>query len=395
MEKRILIRYGEIGLKGRNRRWFEDQLLANLRKTLNGLPVEIVKTQERILLKPSGTDAEEVWNARELYRRLGRVFGLVSFSPVIKTESKLESITAAAVTLFQEKPARTFKVESRRADKTFPIPSLELSRTLGGLLLDRFPETRVDVHTPELLISVEVRKEAAYIYGESIPGLGGLPVGVAGRCLLLLSGGIDSPVAGWMTMKRGARVEALHFHHYPFTSERAQDKVKELWQVLRNYGAEQTVRVVNIGEIQNEIVKSCPEKFRVTLLRRMMFRIASRIAEREGHLALVTGESIGQVASQTIESMRVINEVTNLPILRPLAGMDKSEIIERAIKIGTYELSIQPYDDCCTLFLPRSPETRPNLENIKKAEQALEIERLVDDAVESLERWDIPLDVLY
>lgn len=397
MEKTILIRYGEIGLKGKNRRLFEDRLVSNMVQTLGDLPVDIIRTGERILLKPRAAEAQgsllgDVGTEKEVYRRLAKVFGIVSFSPVIETEPEFDAIQGAAEHLFQEKKPGTFKVESRRTDKRFPLSSPELSRLLGANLLKKFSMTRVDVHNPELLIKVEVRQGAAYVYGDSTLGPGGLPVGAAGRCLLLLSGGIDSPVAGWMTLKRGARIEALHFHHYPFTSQRSQDKVKDLWGVLRNYGADNTVWAANIGEIQNAIVKNCPEKLRVTLLRRMMLRISSRLARREGHLALVTGESIGQVASQTIESINVINEVTNLPVIRPLAGLDKTEIIERAEKIGTYDLSIQPFDDCCTLFLPKHPETKPTLERVWEAENHLEIERLVEQALETLEKWEIPED---
>ncbi|MBX6396096.1 MAG: tRNA 4-thiouridine(8) synthase ThiI, partial [Alicyclobacillaceae bacterium] len=347
---RLLLREGEAALKGKNRSSFERQFLVNVREALRPFPgARVYRTDGRVLVDVGQNPWREVANA------VTRVFGLVSLSPVRVSGLEWDQVEDAAVELMQsigEKETgdkrtarvRTFKVEARRANKTYPLTSPEISRRLGGALLRRVPGLKVDVHQPDVVLTVEVRPEEVYLFAETIPGPGGLPVGVGGKAMLLLSGGIDSPVAGWMTMKRGVRVEAVHFHSFPFTSERARKKVEDLAAVLAPYGGGVTLHVVHFTEVQKAIRMHCPESLSITIMRRMMVRIAERIANRRHALALVTGESLGQVASQTLESIKAINEAATLPILRPLVGMDKVEIIRYARQIGTYELSIQPYE---------------------------------------------------
>jgi thiamine biosynthesis protein ThiI len=382
----IIARYGEISLKGHNRSEFEKVLVQNMRRAVEPWPgVRVSRSQGRIVIDTGDVPTSPVLTA------LSRVFGLVSLSPVRVAGLSADAIGDEAVALVREAadngemPNRTFKVEVRRANKQFPLKSPELTRQLGGRILKSVPGVRVDVHNPDLTVNVEVRDIEAFVYGRTIPGLGGLPVGASGRVGLLLSGGIDSPVAGWMAMKRGAEVEAIHFHSYPFTSERALQKVESLAQVLADWGGRLRLHVVHFTEVQTEIRKHCPEPLTVTIMRRMMMRIATQIARQRGLLALVTGESLGQVASQTLESMHVIEAVTQLPILRPLIAEDKVDIIRRARQIGTYDISILPYEDCCTVFVPKNPRTRPRLEEAERAEEHLDVENLTARAVERTE----------
>ncbi|HEY8416208.1 MAG TPA: tRNA uracil 4-sulfurtransferase ThiI, partial [Thermaerobacter sp.] len=364
-ERVILVRYGEIGLKGRNRPQFEKALVRQIRRALAGRPgVEVYRTPGRVWVEP-GDDVDGALEA------LQRVFGVVAASPADRVPLDLDAITGAAVTVLGEALAGekgtgegpvTFKVEARRSNKAFPLTSLELNQELGRRLLAANPAVRVDVRRPRITVGVEIRHDAAYVYARSVPGPGGLPVGVTGRACALLSGGIDSPVAVWMAMKRGLTVIPVHFHNPPFTSERSKEKVMDLVRILARWGGPLRLWVVYFTEVQRAIQLDCPPQLTITLMRRMMFRLAERIAAREGALALVTGESLGQVASQTLESIHTISRVTTLPVLRPLIGMDKAEIIDRAKAIGTYDVSILPYEDCCTLFVPSQPATRPRPE---------------------------------
>lgn len=382
----IIARYGEISLKGQNRSEFEKVLVQNMRRAVSPWPgVHVARGQGRIVIETGDHPVDPVLTA------LSRVFGIVSLSPVRSAGLSEEAIGAEAVALVQEAlasgemPRRTFKVEVRRANKRFPIPSPELARRLGGVILKSVPGLHVDVHHPDLTVNVEVRDVEAFVYGRTVPGLGGLPVGVSGKVGLLLSGGIDSPVAGWLAMKRGAQVEAIHFHSYPFTSERALQKVESLAQVLADWGGRVVLHVVHFTEVQTEIRKHCPEPLTITIMRRMMMRIATDIARQRGLLAIVTGESLGQVASQTLESMYTIGSVTRLPILRPLVAEDKVDIIRRARQIGTYDISILPYEDCCTVFVPKNPRTRPKPDEAEAAETHLDVEALTASAVKRTE----------
>ncbi|MFS8514561.1 MAG: tRNA 4-thiouridine(8) synthase ThiI, partial [Planifilum fulgidum] len=378
----ILVRYGELALKGKNRSDFEDRLVRNIRQKLASIPdVKVVKSFGRIFVETDRSHSASV------LRGLGDVFGVVGFSPAERVESDLEAIKEAAVRLVEYRNPfpRTFKVAAKRADKSFPLSSAEINRQVGAHLLRNVKGLRVDVQRPDLTVHVEVRGGHTYVYGDDLPGPGGLPVGTSGKVMLLLSGGIDSPVAGYLSLKRGAELLAVHFHSYPYTSERSRQKVIDLARILTRFAGRIRLHVVPFTEIQTEIRQKCLESYSITVMRRMMFRIAERLARREGALALVTGESLGQVASQTLESMNAINEVVNLPVLRPLIGMDKQEIVSLAKKIGTYETSVLPYEDCCTVFLPRSPKTRPDLETTRKTESRLEVDRLVEAAVEGTE----------
>lgn len=390
----ILVRYGEISLKGGNRRSFEDLLLARVRRALAPFPGAAGERRHGRLLV---TAREQDWPG--VTRALGRVFGVVSFSPALEVARDFEEIQAAALVVLDEAvrdrpgagPAASvsFKVDSRRAEKSFPHTSPEISRLLGAYLLASRAGLRVDVHHPDVTVNVEVR-ERAYVFSESVPGPGGLPVGSAGKVHLLLSGGIDSPVAGWMAMKRGAALEAVHFHSPPFTGDRSREKVIELCRILSGWGGPVTLHVVHFTEAQKEIYEKCPAPLGVPLMRRMMVRIAQSLARSNGGLALVTGESLGQVASQTLESIAVIDAVAALPILRPLIGLDKAEIIEIARRIGTYDTSILPYEDCCALFVARHPRTRPSLGEVEQAEAALDVEALEAGALARTESLGLP-----
>lgn len=378
----LLVRYGEISLKGKNRSDFEQRLLVNIEQALADLPPrQIRKTFGRIFIELKDDLAE-------VKERLQRVFGVVSFSPVAEAPLDLGLIREKALQVLEHTPGQTFKVETKRSYKGFPYKSPEINHLVGGYLLARTGQ-KVDVHNPDRIIHLEIRDDAAYIYSQIIPGPGGLPVGVTGRGVLLLSGGLDSPVAGWLGLKRGLELTALHFHSFPFTSERSKEKVVELCRVLAGFAGSLRLVVAPFTAIQKAIRQSCPEELYVTIMRRMMFRIAEQVAHREGALALLTGESLGQVASQTLESIAVINKVVQLPVLRPVISWDKTEIVELARKIGTYEISIQPYEDCCTLFVPRHPATRPRLEKVEKAEKNLDVKGLMEECLENLEITEI------
>jgi thiamine biosynthesis protein ThiI len=379
---KILIRYGEIALKGKNRRFFEDFLLQNLKQTVRGSAAQIVRLRGRFLAIAPEKERDKIIS------RLSRVFGVVSLSAVQPAALELPAIQAAAAALVQDlapEAPLTFKVEARRSNKSFPLTSPEINRLVGAYILEMIPHLRVDVHNPALRLSIEIGQEEAFLYHDRHSGPGGLPVGVTGKGLLLLSGGIDSPVAGWMAMKRGLAVEAVHFHSFPFTGRRSQEKAADLCRALALYAGEIPLHMVSVTAIQKEIRSRCPEELGILLLRRMMLRAAEKIARRRGLEALITGESLGQVASQTLESMAVIGGASGMLILRPLLGLDKHEIVDRARAVGTYAISIRPFEDCCTLFVPKHPATRPSPKRVEEAEAALDIGGLLEEALAGAE----------
>ena len=381
----ILVRYEEIFLKGLNKPAFEGRLIKNMKKVLNGLgPVDVFKAQSRIYVEPENED----YPLDEAIKRLAGVFGIASVSPVLKLETDKEIIYERSVEMVQNIVKRnrykTVKVETRRADKRFPMNSMEVSRELGGIILQKVPELNVNVTEPDFILHVEIR-EYTYIYSEIVPGVKGLPVGCNGQATLLLSGGIDSPVAGWMVAKRGVRLEAVHFYSYPYTSERAKDKVIRLANILSRYTLGLRLHIVPFTEIQLAINQQCPKEYLTIIMRRFMMKITERIAQQNGSLGLVTGEAIGQVASQTLESLLVTNSAVTMPVYRPCIGMDKNEVVELARKIDTYETSILPYEDCCTVFVAKHPVTKPQLEKTIAYESVLDIEGLIDKALKETE----------
>ncbi len=393
MKKVILVRYGEIVLKGLNRPVFEDKLINNIKKSLLGLgKVNIIKSQARIYIEPQ----TEEYDFDAAIEKLVKVFGIVSVSPVVKIKTDFDVIKQQSLEMVQKlldegnykKTAPSgevsFKVETKRGDKRFPLQSPEISAQLGEYILDNIPALKVDVHHPSFTLYVEVR-ESTYIYSVIIPSNGGLPIGTNGRAMLLLSGGIDSPVAGWMMAKRGVEIEAVHFYSYPYTSERAKDKVVELGKILARYCNRIKLHIVPFTEIQLEINDKCPQDQITIVMRRAMMVISEMLAVKNGAQALITGESMGQVASQTIQSLAVTNAAVKMPVFRPLIGMDKNEVIEIARKIETFETSILPYEDCCTVFVAKHPKTRPRLEEIEKHEAALQLTALIEKAVAGTE----------
>ena len=381
----FLLKMGEMVLKGLNRRTFEERLMGNARRRLQKYGKFRIYSRQSITYvepKEAGCDMDGA------FATLSRLFGVVGLSRAKACEKTPEAILETAKTYLHDDlmAARTFKVESKRSDKTFPLTSIQLSQYVGGELNEAFPHIQADMHHPELTVHVEVRDFAAYVHGDPAPGAGGLPVGVGGKAVSLLSGGIDSPVASWMMAKRGVAQEMVHFFSYPYTSPEAKDKVLTLAQLLTPWCGRLTVHVVPFTKIQEQLRLHCPEALFTLLMRRFMMRISERVAQRVGAHGLITGESLGQVASQTMEAMAVTGQVCTLPVFRPLVGMDKEEIVRTARKIGTFETSILPYEDCCTVFTPRHPKTHPKLEEITEAEAALDIEALVEEAVQGIER---------
>ena len=383
----FLLKYGEIGIKGKNRYLFEDALVRQVRYALKDVDgnFDVHKSQARIYV-----DCEGDYDYEDTVEHLKRVFGLVGICPVVRMEDKgFEELKKDVVAYMAEMyPDRnfTFKVESRRARKSYPKNSMEISRDLGEAILYAFPEIKVDVHHPDVLVNVEVRNEI-YVYSEIIPGAGGMPVGTNGNAMLLLSGGIDSPVAGYMVSKRGVGLEATYFHAPPYTSERAKQKVVDLAKIVARYSGPIKLHVVNFTDIQLYIYDKCPHDELTIIMRRYMMRIAEEFARRDGCLGLVTGESIGQVASQTMQSLAATNDVCTMPVYRPLIGFDKQDIVDVAEKIDTYETSIQPYEDCCTIFVAKHPVTKPNIKVIKRSEEKLqeEIDEMVKKAIDTAE----------
>ncbi len=387
MPVKILVRYGEIALKGKNRSYFEKKLFNNINNSLRGLDAHVTRMHGRFLV--TGPDSGE----NDIIERLSRVFGVVSVSPVATATLDPESVQKKALELLERQPlpGESFKVAARRSNKSFPLTSPELNRIIGAGILKEHPGLRVDLHNPSFQVFIEIGEREAYLYHNSTAGPGGLPLGATGRALLLLSGGIDSPAAGWMAMKRGLELEALHFHSHPFTSRRSREKVIDLCRALSLFCSRITLHLVSVTAIQKEILDCCPPELGIILLRRMMMRIAEMISRSRGLQALVTGESLGQVASQTLESIIVIDSVTSMLILRPLIGMDKHDIVRLAEKTGTYEISIRPYEDCCTLFLPRRPATRPRIEKVLEAEAPLDLDGLAGAAFNSAETEHIEM----
>lgn len=377
----ILIRYGEISLKGKNIKMFINKLLENIKKQLKDFPdVKVKRTQGRMFVLLNGQEPEPV------VERLKNIFGIHSLSLAIKVNSNINEIKEAALYALQkEEDVKTFKITAKRIDKNFPIRSMDLNKELGGHLLRNTEGITVDVHDPDVEIRVEIRNDATYITSSTVYGLGGLPVGTAGKSLLMLSGGIDSPVAGYLAMKRGIQLEAIHFHSPPYTSERAKQKVLDLTKQLTKYGSSIRVHIVPFTKLQQEIFREMPHSYAMTIMRRMMFRISEMVCKKEGILSIATGESLGQVASQTMESMHTINEVTNYPIIRPLVSMDKQEVVEISKKIGTYETSILPYEDCCTIFVPKSPKTRPRRDRVHALEATYDFSASIQEAVNDIE----------
>ncbi|QNG60924.1 tRNA uracil 4-sulfurtransferase ThiI [Metabacillus idriensis] len=378
----ILIRYGEISTKGKNRKRFIDQLKHNLKLVLTAFPVlGFSSNRDRLYIKLNGENHEKI------LEKLSNVFGIHSFSLALKCKSELEEIKNSSLQLMTEKykPGNTFKVSARRADKTFPLLTNEINYAIGSHILQNTDGLTVDVHDPDIDLRVEVRSEGTYLTCKDYQGAGGLPAGVSGKAVLMLSGGIDSPVAGYYAMKRGIEVDAIHFFSPPYTSERAKQKVIDLARKLTALGGQVNLHIVPFTEIQETIQKQVPESYIMTSTRRMMLKIADRIRERQGGLAIITGESLGQVASQTLESMFAINDVTSTPIIRPLITFDKTDIISISKEIGTHDISILPYEDCCTIFTPASPATKPKLEKAERFESFLDFDLLLDKAVEQTE----------
>lgn len=381
----LILRYGELSLKGKNRKDFTNQLFKNVKQQLKNMDVQPKKHYDHIEIELNGTDHTEVAH------RLRHVFGIQNMRPAVIADSNVEAIQQKALELVQNigNDVQTFKVAARRKDKSFPSNSMELNHLIGGYILRNTDDLTVNVHQPDLEVQVEVLKNDTRIYGPVIQGPGGLPVGSSGKVLLMLSGGIDSPVAGYLMQKRGADVDAIHFHSPPYTNDRARQKVVDLAEKLQQTGGKVKLHIVPFTETQLAIRDRMPENYRMTIMRRMMMRMAERLTQQNDALAIATGESLGQVASQTLESMNTINEVTNYPVLRPLLSMDKVEIMDIAKDIDTYDISIRPYEDCCTLFLPKAPKTKPDREHAGRFEKNLPIEELLTEALQKVETVDI------
>lgn len=380
MNEIILCKLGEVVLKGLNRHSFETKLMSNIRRRTQKFgKFKIYSRQSTIYVEPVGEDCD----LAGAYAACKQVFGLIAITKAVPCEKSKEAIleTAKAYLGGELQKAKSFKVETKRADKSFPMGSIEISQWVGGMLHDAFPHLKVDVHTPELTVYVEVREDAAYVHAPAEPAAGGLPLGMGGSALSLLSGGIDSPVSSYMMAKRGVVLEMLHFAAPPYTSDLARQKVLQLAQELTAWCGRMSVHIVPLTEIQEQIRKQCPEEYFTLITRRFMMRIADRLAKEFDCRALVTGENLGQVASQTMEALRVSEDVTDLPVLRPLIGMDKEEIVRIARHIGTFDTSILPYEDCCTVFTPRHPKTKPHVEEVREIESVLDIEGLVSRAM--------------
>ena len=389
MKEIILLKDGEIVLKGLNRRTFEDVLKKNIRHAISHLgSFEIKSAQSIIYVKPLSDDID----LDEACLKISRVFGIVSYSRAAICEEKtLESIIATAPVYLEKelKAVKTFKVEARRSDKRFPYKSPEICAELGGVILDKFPHLSVDVHNPDLIVNVEVRDFGAYVHGAAHQGAGGIPVGTSGNAAILISGGIDSPVAAYMMAKRGLKLTAVHFASPPYTSKRAEDKVVRLLRRVSRYAGKMTMYTVPFTKIQKTIKNECPEELFTIIMRRLMMQISSRIAADNDCTALITGESLGQVASQTIGALSCTDDAADLLVFRPLIGMDKQEIIDISYKIDTYDISIEPYEDCCTVFTPKHPRTRPVLKYVKEAQEKANFEPMIEEALANLKVTEI------
>ncbi len=381
----FIVRCGEVALKGMNKPYFERMLVERIKKLLRKFDGVSVKRHEGLIFVRADINLDK----QAIIKEISKVFGVASISPAIECDSTMEAIGEAAVEYMmeaiEERGVKTFKVEAKRADKTFPVKSPDIGRRIGAAVLKGCKVLKVDVHHPDCLLFVDVRKDTSYIYQDKIAGFGGLPLGTNGKGMTLLSGGIDSPVATWMMAKRGMLIEAVHFHSYPYTSQRAQEKVEELASQVATYCGRFKLHVINLLPIQEQIVTNCPEEETTILVRRFMMRIAERLAKDTGCTMLITGENLGQVASQTAEALVVTDASVSMPVMRPLIAMDKVDIMDKAQEIGTFETSIQPYEDCCTVFLPKHPVTKPKLEKILHSESKLDCEALIQAAVDSQE----------
>ncbi len=380
----ILLKYGEIALKGLNKPLFERKLLDNIKSRLDRIgKFSVRRAQSTVYVEP----LDETADMQQALKILEKIFGIVNICPVVKCEKNMESIARTAIECVNELSpnGKSFKVEAKREDKKFPLNSPQIARELGGMILEGVEGLHVDVHNPDIMVNVEIRGEA-YVYTSKVKGAGGMPVGTNGKSTILLSGGIDSPVAGYMIAKRGVELEAVHFHSHPYTSDRAKEKVIDLAKEMAAYCGKIRLHIVPFTEIQLEIIDKCPENYLTVIMRRIMMRIAEKISIANESAALITGESIGQVASQTMESLVCTDNAVSIPVFRPLIGMDKEEIVAISKKIETYETSILPYEDCCTIFVPKHPKTKPNLAEIIEAEKALaNIDEMIDKAIEEEE----------
>lgn len=386
MEKIILIKYGELTTKGDNRNLFIDRIYNQMKALLVDYNVKIIRNRVRMFLEVDDQDIEEVTNI------VKNIFGIHRIVIAYKVKTDIEEIEKSVLDIAHNTKFSTFKVDTDRADKSFPINSMEFSRQIGALILKNIPNIKVDVHNPEYLLKIEIREDYTYIYYKEIAGLGGYPVGIAGKGLLMLSGGIDSPVAGYLAMKRGIKLECIYFESPPHTSPAAKEKVKKLVSLLNTYEQSIRLHVINFTEIQEAIYKNCNPEYMITIMRRMMYRISEKVMHESNCLVLVNGESVGQVASQTLTSMQVINSVTNVPVIRPVACLDKLEIIDIAKKINTYETSILPYEDCCTIFLPKHPVINPRLDLAIEYEESFNYEEMINTAISNREIIDIKLN---
>ena len=379
MEKIILIKYGELTTKKSNRNLFINKVYENMMNSLSEYDIKVIKNHDRMFIKVNGNNIDEVVN------KLINIFGIHSIVITNQVKTDISEIESSILEIVKNNKFKTFKVETDRADKSFPIPSMEFSKRIGALILKNISDIKVDVHEPEYLLKIEIRHDYTYIYEKEIKALGGYPVGIAGKGLLMLSGGIDSPVAGYMAMKRGIRLECIYFESPPHTSVAAKNKVKKLVSILNNYQANIKLHVINFTEIQEAIYKNINPEYMITIMRRMMYRIAEKVLHQNNCLVLINGESVGQVASQTLTSMGVINNVTNIPVIRPVACFDKLEIIEIAKKINTYETSILPYEDCCTIFLPKHPVINPKIDKAIMYEDSIPYNEMIEKAVLNME----------
>lgn len=386
MKEIILIKNGELALKGLNRNSFEDKLIKNMKIRLADLGrFTFTKSQSTIMVDPEDEDID----LDDAADRLSKVFGIAALSRACVCEKDFDCIKTAAVSYLEEQleDARTFKVEAKRSDKKFPMKSPEICREAGGYILSKFHHLKVDVHNPDIIVTIEVREQYAFIHGNSIKGAGGMPTGTSGRAAVLISGGIDSPVAAYMMAKRGIELCAVHFASPPYTSELAEMKVMELLKRVAKYSGTITTYVVPFTKIQEQIRNLCPEEYFTIIMRRIMMIVSEKIAQGQNCSALITGESVGQVASQTIYALACTDCVVNMPVFRPCIGMDKEEIISISRKIDTFETSIQPYEDCCTVFTPRHPKTRPHLDDVVRAQSKIEdLDQLIDEAVKNAKK---------
>ncbi|MCR4925269.1 MAG: tRNA 4-thiouridine(8) synthase ThiI [Clostridiales bacterium] len=383
MKEIILIKNGELALKGLNRSSFEDKLVKNIRRRLKSIgDFDYKKSQSTIMIEPKNEDTD----LDEVVEAISKIFGIACFSRAAAIKKDMQEIMPATVEYLKDELslASTFKVNAKRSDKTFELKSPQICEELGGYILDHFPNLSVDVHNPEIIVTVEIRDNYAYIRGGQIKGAGGMPVGTGGRAAVLISGGIDSPVASYMMAKRGIELTAIHFASPPYTSERAELKVVQLLQQVSKYSGRMSMLVVPFTQIQEQIKDNCPEELFTLIMRRAMMRTANIIAQKQNCAALITGESVGQVASQTISALACTDAVAQMPVFRPLIGMDKDEIVAISRKIETFDISIQPYEDCCTVFTPKHPKLKPSIEELEKAEELIPLDSLIEKAIEEV-----------